>query len=358
MKIYTLTSVSNSLSMGYLSYLACVESWIDVSDKVIVTDGWSDDGTLEKLFEHIPTNKHSSIEVIKDDITYWSKDYNFNISQLSITWNHVIQNVECDWLIVVNADYVYHENGIDLKSELEKCEDHLVVKFNRYKTNNGQTKYDDRGIILNIRKIRQENLEIGFCRKGSNRRMSDFPGIFKEKTQFVDSNNTLKTIYAGDMLSRNVPNVGIECGVYGHFFFTIDQCLYKCKRWSEAIARNYGTLLVDDNYLLLIDGVYREDGLYLKDEILSWKHPKYIKSLIILYLGENSLGMKKFKNSKFDKIIILYYRIKYKVLTTYLKLKGLTALENEYEWCNLDDRCKSVNLDEIYQKQNLKYKLK
>ena len=291
-------------------------------------------------------------------ITFWSKDHYFNASQLSLTWNHVIEIVDCDWLIVVNADYVFFDNGIDLKKELKDLSDELVVKFNRFKNVKGQPKYDDRGIILNIKKIREDSLNIGFCRTGPERRMSDFPGIIKEKTSFKDINGCIKTIYAGERISRDHKSIPLECGVYGHFFFTLDQCLYKCKRWDEAIARSYGRAMEPDKYIKLKHKLFKPKSFYSKEEVLSWKHPESIKRLINIYLNENMIGMMKTENKSFDRLKLFLYRIKTKFKSIVLKKRGLLGLEEEYNWVSLNnDKKMFLDLEEFYGLQDKTYNL-
>lgn len=359
MKVYTLTSVSNSLSMGYLAYLACVDSWCDISEKVIVTDGHSNDGTIEKIFEFVAKEKHKKIEIVKDDITFWSHDDFFNASQLSITWNHIIQNVDCDWLIVVNADYVFFDNGVDLKKELEQLEDELVVKFKRFKNKKDNIVYDDRGIILNIGKLKESVDQIGFCRTGKDRRMSDFPGIFKEKTQFRDINGCVKTIYSGEIISRNQKSIDLQCGVYGHFFFTLNQCLFKCRRWSHAISRSYGKVLESNRYLRMKHQLIQSNHNCSVDDLLKQKHPDSIKKIMLSVDMQNKMGAMSCRPKVYHRFLIILNRIYYKLINFYLRKRNFVSLEREYVWVPVESDFKQddiIDLKEIYEKQNKFYK--
>lgn len=353
MKIYALTGITNSYSMGYYSYIASIKSWNNICEKVIVIDGGSNDGSLEKL----DFNSIEKLETINNDTTFWSKDYFFHISQLNIGFNEFIKNADCDWLIVVNADYVYDGDKKNISRELEKYSDELVVKFKRYKSNANQIKYDNRGIIINLKKARNKNIEILFGFRDDNNGLSDFPIIAKEKSSFIDSNGILKTIYRGKHIDSNAI-IDLECGVYGHFFFTNEQCLYKCKRWSNAISRYYGTAIVDDKYHIYQNKIFDTKKNISKNEIKSWKHSRYILKIIDKYYREDMIGAKIVDEKPFTKLVLMYYRIKKRFITKLLQLNGMPSIEKLHKWVPVDSElCEpSFDLREVYEKQDKLYK--
>ncbi len=357
MKIYTLTGISNSFSMGYYAYLASIESWTDISEKVLVCDGYSDDSTIESLYTFIDPIKKAKVEIVQNDHTFWSKDYFFHIFQLSNGWHSVIQNVDCDWLIIVNADYIYDGQPKDLSKQLEIYSDHLVVKFRRYKSHFNQVDYDDRGIIVNIKKMRKEKIPLFFGTREDNNGISDFPIIAKEKSCFIDSNGVVKMIYRGQHIEISA-SIDIECGVYGHFFFTNEQCLYKCKRWSNAISRYYGTAIVDDKYHIYQNKIFDTKKNISKNEIKSWKHSRYILKIIDKYYREDMIGAKIVDEKPFTKLVLMYYRIKKRFITKLLRLNGMPSIEKLHKWVPVDSElCEpSFDLREVYEKQDKLYK--
>lgn len=356
MKIYTLTTVSNSFSMGYYSYLACIESWMDISDKVIVVDGHSDDGTIDELFRHIPNEKHHKLEIARNENTYWSKDYNFHLFQLSNGWHSILNNLDCDWLILVNADYVYNGVKKNLSDELLPLEEEIVVKFRRYKNSMSKVFYDERAFMLNIKKIKECRLPVFFGVREDTNIPSDFPIIAKEKSFFTD-NGILKTIYRGTDIIRT-KSLDLECGVYGHFFFNNNQCLYKCKRWSNAVSRYYGTALDDDEMLKYQNDIFESRMTFSKNEIKSWKHPKYILRIIDEYYREDMIGANMPIEKAMKKMLLKYYKIKKTILTKIMRVAGLPSLKKLHKWVPIDSKvCKpSFDLAEIYNKQNILYK--
>lgn len=356
MKIYTLTGITNSYSMGYYSYLASVESWMKAGEKVIVADGWSDDGSIEKLYDFLSQSEHHQLEIIKNDTTFWSKDYFFHVSQLNIAFNNIIENTDCDWLIVVNADYVFDGNSENLEKQLSKHDNELVVKFKRYKSNGEKTVFDERGIIINIKLARNKNIPVRFGFREDNRGLSDFPIVATKKSCFRDSNGAIKTIYKGQHIVTQAV-IDIECGVYGHFFFSDEQCMYKCKRWSNAISRFYGIPLEEDGFLKYQNKILKGIKSFSLEELKQWKHPKDIIRVIDTYYTPDMMGARETKLNKFHTLIENFYKFKRKITHNLFTLFKIPSLEKLHQWHDIEEKncIISFDLKKIYLEQNKAY---
>lgn len=75
------TYITNPLTSGYLIYLPAIQSFLDFADEVIVVDGGSSDGSLERL-SILHGNK--KIKVVYTDQTCWGRGDGWERSQFGI----------------------------------------------------------------------------------------------------------------------------------------------------------------------------------------------------------------------------------------------------------------------------------
>ena len=62
------TYITNPLTNGYLIYLPAIQSFLDIADEVIIVDGGSSDGSLERL---TTLRGNEKLKVVYTDQTYW-----------------------------------------------------------------------------------------------------------------------------------------------------------------------------------------------------------------------------------------------------------------------------------------------
>jgi hypothetical protein len=81
MKVFAHTYVTNALEYGYLIYLPAIQIFLDLADEVIIIDGGSTDGTLERLRE---LREAERLIVHVSDQTYWGADDAWKWPQFAI----------------------------------------------------------------------------------------------------------------------------------------------------------------------------------------------------------------------------------------------------------------------------------
>lgn len=94
---------------------ACLESVIDKFDEVVVIDGGSDDGTLELLDKFDRPN----LKIIHKK---WHGSDGFQRNQY-------LKYVKGDWVLVIDADEVLGDNGVELYNLAKEAEEKKIDAF-------------------------------------------------------------------------------------------------------------------------------------------------------------------------------------------------------------------------------------
>ncbi len=84
-------------------YLEAIRSYIDLADEVIVVDGGSDDGSIEKI-----KALSSKVKVVNYN---WPDRWIWN--QLGLSTNVGYQTCTGDWAIKCDIDYIFHEDDME-----------------------------------------------------------------------------------------------------------------------------------------------------------------------------------------------------------------------------------------------------
>jgi len=338
MTLGVVLTITNPISSGYLSYLAAISTWIKIADKVLILDGGSVDGSIEKI--SLRFGNYSNVEIIQNQIVYWGKDDNFDVSQLAVTLNYGLSLLNTDWAFAFSTDYIpYNWERKDLENQFENHKNSYWVKTFVGKPINGKIihKLNERNILFNLKKIREDKLKIGYGIDNRTNIGSDFPIIFEGKSFFIDPViNVKKYIYRGRAIKTD-SIFDLECIAYGHFFYNQEQLEYKIRRWDRAFSRFLGIVPARLKQLLIWHNVPRGKKYYSKEEVLGWDHPEEIKEVIEKYYGEGMIGgiidERTALNKKLDKVILFLLKIERKIRTFYLKLfKGLKAEKDELKW--------------------------
>ncbi len=115
MKISAHTLVTNPETLGY-PYIESIKSFADFCDEVIVVDGGTTDGSLEKIKE-IP-----NVRIVNGE--KWEKDFWWGVLGKNI--NIGFKECKNNWAFHFDTDYIFHEDNVKkLKEELAKC--HLAA---------------------------------------------------------------------------------------------------------------------------------------------------------------------------------------------------------------------------------------
>lgn len=331
-------TITNPLSSGYLPIIAAIQAWSKISNKILIIDGGSDDGSV-KFINNLIANGIEA-EVISNYFTNWGKKDNWNALQLLVNLNIGLQKLNTDWAFAFSSDYIpYKWDKNKLENELKKCENKYWVRTYVGKPINDKIihKYNTRNILFNLKKIREDKLKIGYGIDKYTNIGSDFPIIFEEKSFFIDPVNKIKkTIFRGSPVISNAI-VNLECIAYGHFFYTEEQLEYKIQRWDRAFSRFLGIAPARLKQLLIWHNVPRGRKYYSKEEILKWDHPKEIKEVIEQYYKEGMIGgiidEKKWLHKKTSMILFVLLKIERKIRTFYLKIfKDLRAEKDDLKW--------------------------
>jgi len=114
-KISAHTNVTNPETMGY-PYLESIKSYANLCDEVIVVDGGTTDGSLEKIKEI------KKVKIIEGE--RWTKDFDWNVMPKNL--QRGFEACTGDWAIKFDVDYIFHENYVKAMKD-EIASGHLVA---------------------------------------------------------------------------------------------------------------------------------------------------------------------------------------------------------------------------------------
>ena len=293
------TAITNPLSTGYLAYLAFVDSWSKVADQVILVDGGSTDESIGLLEEW--TGHKDNVSILRNDLTFWGGGDKWHAYQLGLNLNLGLMTLHTNWGFLLGADHVVDvRTALEMRSELADLENVAIVTYYRGKPDSLvkpgsrgiRRRIDARSYAINRRllEVRDFNVVLGLdLRTGLG---SDWPLRAMMKSSFRDPvTGVCKHTYAGHAIPVTGPGqLSAECVSYGHFFFTMEQCLHKIRRWDRASARFLGIAPKRDLELRLLNGLYSIKGFRSKEEVMAWDHPPEILRVIDRFYEPGMLG--------------------------------------------------------------------
>ena len=340
-EIVAVMTVTNPYQTRYWTYYAAVASWAQYCDRVIVVDGWSEEDLLEiprSLFGDL-----SNVEVVRNERTYWGANHKWHPFQHGINLIEGIRAASKHSVVfVADADQVLYPPSRPLADSFtlaSKVEKGVWFQFYRSKFNENQFKRrsDSRGRAL------YESLDsyLVFGYDLVRGIPSDFPIRPKVRSLFKDPvNGAVKTIFAGEHVDA-CDQLDIECGTFGHFWYSTDECLEKVKRWDIAFARGFGKAAARDLELLTkTKDISNIIGYRSKDEMLSFDFPPAMKRVVAEFYEPGMLGGAIYGNSllrKYQKGFLynlLYLERKFR--TMMLRARGYRGLYDLHTWVPLD----------------------
>jgi hypothetical protein len=287
------SAITNPLNTSYFAYLAFIDSWSKVADEVILVDGCSTDRSLAFLGEWV--GGLGNVRVIRNDQTYWGEGPCWHAHQLGLNFNVGLSCLDTDWGFFIGADHVVDvQTAKDLRQELADAND--VAKAAYYRGKPGAVgldhRIDTRGTVVNLRLLRSRGLEPKYGMDLQTGKLSDFVLDATEKSCFLDPvTGVEKPIYAGQVVSMDtMRELSVELISYGHFFFTLDVCIKKMRRWDLAMSRFLGMAPQRDLELCLREKLHSVAGFRSKDEIMEWDHPPEILRVIDEFYEPGMVG--------------------------------------------------------------------
>ena len=282
MKISAHCNITNPERWGY-PYLESIKSFANFCDEVIVVDGGSTDGSLDKL-KLIP-----KVKIIQGE--EWK--YNFDWLTMGRNLQRGLEECKNDWCFKFDIDYIFHEQYINkLKSVFKdsgvfKSRDYLAIAFTKINFVTVNRGFVKKPYPLLINKLNKQNkilkYEIGFFGDEPERKGATF------LYPIIKQNEVLLGEY---LITGNeeVYNAPIEIYSYDHTFMTKEQVGKNRCRFEKALA-----------YYRKIDKLYTEERSLLGTEVLMQN--RYNKCKRAYKLNDHSEFIReKVKNIKSEQL--------------------------------------------------------
>jgi len=235
MNISAHVNITNPEKMGY-PYLESIKSFANFCDEVIVVDGGSTDGSLEKIKE-IP--KVKIIEGKK-----WGYDFEWKTMPKNLQIG--LEACQGKWVIKFDIDYIFHEKDVkQFKEELAKC--HLVAaeleKFNSVLVNKFFSK-NFYPFILNRKDFKNAGYGFGRAVGGAYGASFLFPIVINNRMK--DGLNSGEFIRMGNM---RIHRLKIPMYCYDFTFMTKEQVIDQRYRFENSLARHLGRKEMSKEYV-------------------------------------------------------------------------------------------------------------
>jgi glycosyltransferase involved in cell wall biosynthesis len=304
------THIYNVFSSGYLSYLACIDSWLKVVDRVVVVDGGSDDGSIERLQEWV--GYHPNLQIICDDTTKWYSANKFPWPIVSANVNRGYRELDdMDFSIYVDADVVADVKSLaGLREELSKDRTIPVRRLRRFKFYDGNFCSSERSLaaIVDRQAVENSGRRLGwgmFARTGS---LSDHPLWIDEERNYFDSlHSRFIPLLVGDSMPSSTVFVNGQAQQCGHFFFKREEAIEKAQRWNRAVSEFRGErkLFYAEVVYALRKDVCGIERYCTREEMLDYPHLPEIRRVIEEFYQQGMLGGALYR--KYSNILWLRY---------------------------------------------------
>ena len=268
-----------------------IQSYLNFADEVIVVDGASNDGSLEKLLEW--EKREKKLKVI---ISEWPKG-DFDYSEFPKHLNIGYKTLSTDWKIKVDVDYVIHEDTyVRWRKNLSLC------PKNRNLTSYGKLQ------ITNREKM-YFKVNVPFCIRAND-------NIAYGKVLDKDKGDWAYPIYWDGKLKDNGVPVGLEIpasdafilGVnvwnYNYFFRTKEEIMNYFWRYAKAYNKYHKDKFGETKEQAFLKFLSIERGRIKKVQFYDIEikdHPKVmhgiLENLQSNQYGFNNWGMWDFYNN-------------------------------------------------------------
>ena len=219
--IGVVTTNTNSLSRGYLSFFACVETWGALADDLVIVDGGTTDDTYDQLNRFLHKGKY---RIIRDDSTSWF-DEEFHAGQWGINNKIGLESMSTDWVIIVPGDHILDTVNVEnVYKELNDKSSELILRFARKRIFYGQIMEDFKFYAINLKKCKNDGVNLGWGFVIKNKLLPDDPIVITAQSNFYDSITLKEKIFfAGNICIIEGQLNSIRCWSMGFYFFTKEQ---------------------------------------------------------------------------------------------------------------------------------------
>ncbi len=356
------THVTNPLSSGYLGYLACIESWARVADEVVVVDGGSTDGSIPYLLSWLGVLA-AKIKIVCTNESSWGTGQLWFWPQIAINRQVGFEALETDWAIHVDADHVLHDtiSREEIVTSLKDANLSYVHSFWVNAVQDGQIKrrIRTRAWVVNKRKVVHDGVKIGYGIEERSGVHLDYPLRAYKYGGFLDPlTGWGKEYCVGDYVEPGSV-LEIEVFRYGHFFFSVEQCISKCRRLDLALARYSGNSPSSNLQVVLDNKIPQAPAAdsVSKDQMLDWPHPKCIKRVLSEHYRMGMIGGVRSPQSKESNtkqyLVGKWLHVTKRLQTAWLRSKGYSGAILQQQWQPLDTPIRQpLNVRDVYAEQD------
>ena len=284
-------NVTEPWETRYLSYYAAVASWSRQVDQVFVVDGHSAEDLLK-----VPGELYgplANVEVVRTPETLWGREDRWHAMQSM----HNLLFPLCrlgvdrfDAVFLVGADQIAYP-GVRAAVECFMARGDCAggwARFHRSKLRRHGflRRVDTNGVVVfpapGPRPLHGWDETLGYA--------TDFPIVPRLRSRFRDPvNGAVKDIFAGPGIDP-LGTMEVDCASHGHFWYTLEECMLKVRRWDRGFARFLGQVPATDLQLVASHDLFGFQGSRPRDEVLAWDVPAEFRVLVEHFYTPGMLG--------------------------------------------------------------------
>src|SRR5215213_5250800 len=357
--IAVVMNVTDPWESRYLSYYAAVASWARQVDQVFVVDGHSAEDLLripQQVYGTLP-----NVTVVRTPETYWGREDRWHAMQSMHNVLFPLRRLGVDRF---DAVFLVGGDQIAYPGVRGALEDFLA----RNRTAGGWARF-----------YRSKLRRSGYCRRADANgvvvfpasgprplhgwdealgQATDFPIAPRLRSRFRDPvNGALKDVFAGSGLEP-LGTVEVECASHGHFWYTLEECMLKVRRWDRAFARFSGQVPSTDLQLIATHDLYGIRGYRPRAEVLAWDVPDELRVLVDhFYVPGMCGGMvldPSLRLQRTARAVRAALAAVKRLRSVLLRTEGYPALRDRHRWVPLDsaEEPEAVEVAAVYAEQD------
>jgi len=235
MRISAHCNITNPETAGY-PYLESIRSYADFCDEVIVVDGGTTDGSLEKI------KKIPNVEIVRGED--WEDDFDWLVMPKNLQLG--FEKCTGDRVIKFDVDYILDENEAKKLKEALSHASHPVMELKKvnFVTANRAFEKDYYGFVINKKDFKAIGYGLGRAPDGKVGASFLYP--------IVKKNQRKDGLYEGQFVrleNMRVDRHNIDVHCYDFTFMTKEQVIKQRVRFLRSLYRFLGNNdVVDEEY--------------------------------------------------------------------------------------------------------------